>query len=178
MKSLLPWTAALALLGGGCHEPNDETAPPELQTAETKGNPEEPFIHMTDNALLADMTVSDIHFLPHRAALNSLGEQRLRRLATLMEQYGGTIRFDTGLTDKKLIEVRTEKVIAFLASTGLDTTREIVKQDLPGGHGMDANEVILIKIHEATYTPGKSGGGSNGASGTSSGLLKGSGSGN
>lgn len=176
MKSLLPWTAALALLCGGCHDPNGETEPPEMEPAEAKGDPNEPFVHMADNALLADMTVSDIHFLPHRAALNSLGEQRLRRLATLMQEHGGTIRFDTGLADKKLIEARTEKVIAFLASTGLDTTKEIVKPDLPGGQGMDANEVILIKTHEATYTPGKPGGANSGSTG--SGLLKGSGSGN
>jgi hypothetical protein len=109
--------------------------------------------YMTDNALLADMTVSDMHFLPHRAQLTDLGQQRLSRLASLLDAYGGTIRFNTALTDEELITKRTETIVDFLSEAGIDTTREVVKRDMPGGEGMQATEAILIKTNEGMYNP-------------------------
>lgn len=111
------------------------------------------FVYMTDNALLADMTVADRHFLPHRALLSTLGELRLRRLVSLMDAYGGTIRFSTNSTDGELTQQRINTVMEFLAQAGVDTTSEVVVQDMPGGRGMDAAEVILIKANEGTYKP-------------------------
>jgi len=113
---------------------------------------------MNDNALLADMTVSDIHFHPHRPTLNTLGQQRLSRLVSLIEVHGGTIRFNTDVDDKELIQKRTDAILAFLAEAGVDTTGQVLVEDLPGGRGMDASEVILIKVFEATYQPEGAGG--------------------
>ena len=110
---------------------------------------------MTDNALLADMTVNDSHFLPHRVLLNDLGVQRLNRLASLMDSYGGTIRFNTELTAEDLIARRVEVIVDYLAEAGIDTTREVVVQDMSGGKGMPATEAILIKQKEGTYDPDK-----------------------
>ena len=111
------------------------------------------FTYMADNALLADMTVNDTHFLPHRALFNDLGERRLARLASLMEAYGGTIRFNTDLTDQDLVDQRVAMVVDFLAGAGIDTTEEVVTEDMPGGHGMPAAEAILIKAKQGTYDP-------------------------
>ncbi|MBU0638579.1 MAG: hypothetical protein KKB50_06920 [Planctomycetes bacterium] len=156
MKRLLVWAACVGLLGAACNSPNARlNAPPHgipPATHELQGT----YVYMNDNALLEDMAVSDVHFLPHRRLLNTLGEERLLRLASLVEAYGGTIRFSTALEDEALIEERTETILAFLAEAGLDTTAELLRRDLPGGRGLDANEVILIKANEATYKVKKS----------------------
>ena len=108
---------------------------------------------------LADMTVTDIHFVPNRAALNTLGEERLCRLAALMEIYGGTIRLNTSLTDEALVKERLEQVTKYLAEAGIDTTGHAVVLGMPDGRGMSADEAILIKQNEGTYKPKKSAGG-------------------
>lgn len=157
MDRVLVGLAAATLLSAGCAEYDKRlNAPPHGQPVETN-DMQGTFVYMTDNALLTDMTVSDVHFLPHRAQLSTLGEQRLARLVSLMEAYGGTIRFSSSLTDKELIRARLSTVRDFLAEAGVDTTAEAVREDLPGGRGMDAGEVILIKANEATYAPRKSG---------------------
>lgn len=155
MCRLLILTFAVSLLVVGCNTPGTRlNAPPHGQpyeTADIQGT----FVYMTDNALLADMTVGDMHFLPHRATLNDLGVQRLRRLASLMDAYGGVVRFNSELDDEELIARRAEVIVDFLAEAGVDTTREVVVEDMPGGRGMLAREVILIRANEGTYKPGK-----------------------
>ena len=147
--------ATLSLLAAGCNAPGERlNAPPHgqpYQTTDLQGT----FTYMADNALLADMSVCDMHFLPHRAILNDLGVQRLSRLASLMEAYGGTIRFNTELTDEKLIARRADEIVGFLAQAGIDTTRDVVERDMPGGDGMPATEAILIRASLGTYVPNK-----------------------
>ncbi|MFQ5806122.1 MAG: hypothetical protein ACE5I3_06710 [Phycisphaerae bacterium] len=155
MHRLLIVTVTAPLLAAGCNTPGARlNAPPHGQpyaTADLQGT----YAYMSDNALLADMTVSDMHFLPDRSLLSDLGIQRLNRLALLMEAYGGTIRFNTELTDEDLIARRTGVIMDFLAQAGVDTTREVVLRDMPGGEGMPAAEAILIKAEEGTYKPKK-----------------------
>lgn len=155
MNRLLIVTIAVSLLTVGCNTPGARlNAPPHGQPYETT-DMQGTFVYMTDNALLADMTVNDSHFLPHRALLNDLGLQRLDRLASLMEAYGGTIRFNSDLTDEDLIARRVEVIVDVLAQAGIDTTPEAVVHEMPGGRGMQATEAILIKTHEGTYDPKK-----------------------
>lgn len=152
MMRLLVWSAAAGLLcTTACNSPSARlNAPPHgepYETHEMQGT----FTYMVDNALLADMTVSDMHFLPHRAQLSDLGMERLNRLASLIEAYGGTIRFNSDLEDRALIDQRLTTVCEYLAEAGMDTTSEIVKEDMPGGRGMDAGQVILIRKNEGAY---------------------------
>lgn len=148
--------ATTILVGSGCETTGTRLNAPPHGTAENVHPMQSMYTHMADNALLADMTISDVHFVPHRAMLNSLGEQRLSRLASLMEMYGGVIRFDTTVEDPELVDQRMATVVDYLCETGLDTSAELVRQDLPGGRGLDATEVILIKLMEGTYQPGDS----------------------
>jgi hypothetical protein len=169
MHRLLTFAVAASLLAGGCNTPGARLNAPPHGPAYTAADLQGTFTYMTDNALLADMTVCDMHFLPHRALLNDLGVQRLNRLAALMEAYGGTIRFNTALTDEDLIARRTGVIMDFLAQAGVDTTREVVMRDMAGGEGMSAREAILIKAEEGTYDPKKKA--SFGAAGTT-GMMK------
>lgn len=165
MRQMLVTSIAAALLCAGCSEPEKRlNAPPHGRSAATS-DLQGTFVYMHDNALLADMTVSDVHFLPHRPVLSTVGEERVSRLAQLLDAYGGTIRFNSDETDKELRGARLETVRRHLADAGLDTTAEIVRDDLPGGRGMDAGEAVLIKLNEGTYKPKRSAGG--GGSGTS-----------
>ncbi len=116
------------------------------------------YTHMTDNALLEDMSVSDMHFLPHRAQLSPLGEQRLERLAALISAFGGQVRYSTDSQDEQLVARRLREIKRFLGEAGVDTTGAIVVLDHPGGAGMMATEAVLIKKEEGTYKPRRSGG--------------------
>jgi hypothetical protein len=146
-------TALALVLVSGCMEPNRRlNAPPHglpYKTADMQGT----VVYMADNAMLEMMTVSDMHFLPERSILTGLGQQRLSRLASLMQAYGGMIRFNTDLQDKDLIAARMDTIVDFLAEAGIDTTTEVVVQDIPGGRGMPASEAILIRAKEGTYQP-------------------------
>ncbi len=155
MKRLIPLAIPLALVCGACQQPQTRLNAPPHGYSEQKSRMHNMYTHMGDNALLEDMSLNDAHFVPHRPMLNSLGEERLRRLALLMHEYGGTIRMGTDLTNEHLIHDRLDCVIDFLAEAGLDTTADIVQRDLAGGHGMDAKQAIVIRKHEATYDPNR-----------------------
>jgi len=94
------------------------------------------YVYMTDNALLADMTVTDVHFLPHRPLLNELGRERLARLASLIQAYGGQVRLDTDSPDEALVNARLNTIADFLRDAGLDTGQALVVRDQAGGRGM------------------------------------------
>lgn len=143
------------LLVWGCHEPTERLNAPPHGESDNVSDLQGTFVYMTDNALLANMTVSDMHFLPHRALLSPTGEERVRRLASLMEAYGGTIRFNTDEEDVALVDARLKTVVDYLAEVGVDTTKPVVQRDLPGGRGLDANQAIMIKAAQGGFTPKK-----------------------
>ena len=155
MRALMICVLALTVASVGCNSPTPRINAPPHGTAEKVNPLQSTYVYMSDNALLADMTVSDIHFFPDRPLLNSLGEQRLSRLASLMDAYGGKIRFSTDSRDKDLVAGRIAAVTDYLREAGVDVLADVVERDEPGGRGMDATEVMLIKQNEGTYKPGK-----------------------
>lgn len=171
-RALLVSVVVLCAACGACQKPAARlNAPPHGPAAE-KTPMEAEYAQMIVNALLADMVVTDSHFLPNRAILNSLGQERLIHLAMLLHEYGGTVRFSTDETDKALVADRTKLILTFLGDQGVDVNSSVVVQDMPGGRGMDANEAILIKVNEGTYHPktsaGQTGGGTSKTSSTMS----------
>lgn len=134
-------------------------APPH-GTAEEASPLRAEFVQMEDNALLADMCLTDVHFVPHRAMLNALGEARLARLAALLEVYGGSVRFSTDETDTKLTDERVARIREYLTEVGVDTSAERVAVGLPADRGMDATQAVLIKVNEGTFKPKKQSAGS------------------
>lgn len=142
-----------ALLIAGCSSSSARLNAPPHGVAESVHDMQGTFVYMADNALLADMSVSDMHFLPHRAMLTSVGEQRLNRLAQLLNAYGGSIRFNSNLNDEVLIDKRLKATVEYLSELGIDTSSEVVSRGMRGGSGLDATEVILIKESEGTYDP-------------------------
>lgn len=154
----------LGLACGACQKPAVRLNAPPHGTAEEKSPLEAEYAQMIVNALLADMVVTDNHFVPNRAILNSLGQERLIQLAALLQEFSGTVRFSTNETDKALVSARTKQILTFLSDQGIAADSSVLVQDMPGGRGMDANEAILIKVNEGTYRPKSGAGRAGGAS--------------
>lgn len=95
---------------------------------------------MVDNAILSDMSVSDSHFIPHTAEISGTGEKRLDRMASLLNTYGGTVRYATSLADEEMIKNRIEHVREYLALVGCDMSRTDISVMEPGGRGMPGHE--------------------------------------
>ena len=111
---------------------------------ESRDAPRSHLAYMVDNAILHDMSVADLHFVPHSAELNGTGVARLDRMAKLVDVYGGTVRYETALTDQFLISQRIENVREYLSVTGCDMGRVDVRAMISGGRGMPADEAIKI----------------------------------
>ncbi|MGB2985919.1 MAG: hypothetical protein WBE26_08550 [Phycisphaerae bacterium] len=98
--------------------------------------------HMIDNAILRDMSVADIHFIPHTGELSGIGEARLNRMATLLDTYGGTVRYETLEDDEALIEQRLGHVREYLELTGCNMGRVEVAAMMSGGRGLPGDEAV------------------------------------
>ena len=140
-------------IGSGCASPLPDrlNAPPQGQPPAAHAMQED-YVHMVDNALLADMSMSSVHFVPHRAELNALGVRRLMRYASILKVYGGTLRYDGPEPDQELRENRLEQIRGFLAASGLEPDQFEVDQGMAGGAGMAAAE--SVDVRKATRGPG------------------------
>lgn len=138
--------AVLALSGSACNRPLTATDLILQRMDETRGVTAANYTYMVDNAVLHDMALADIHFVPHTSELSGTGAARLDRLAPLLEAYGGTVRYDTLLTEDALLGSRLDHVREYLALTGCDMDRVEVEAMLSGGRGMPADDAIKIKV--------------------------------
>lgn len=146
----------------GCNEPKDRVNTPLHGPGGGINDMQGTLVYMSDNALLADMSMSDMHFYPHRPRLNEVGQERLCRLISLIEAYGGAIRFSSSVEDENLSRARLQTVTSFMQDAGLNVTAENLTEGLPGGRGMDAPQAIMIKLNEGSYIPPKKAGGASG----------------
>jgi hypothetical protein len=129
----------------GCQDPSPRSnAPPQGVSA----NPHElgeNYVHMVDNALLADMSMSEVHFVPHAHELNALGVRRLNRLAQILKIYGGTVNYDGTEPDRDLRQERVERIEEYLLASGVGADTFEVQQDVAGSDGMDAIEAVAVR---------------------------------
>ncbi len=110
--------------------------------------------YMVDNAMLHDMSIADIHFVPHTSELSGTGIVKLDRFAILLDTYGGTLRYDTFIEDEELIEQRLEHTREYLAMAGCDMSRVRVETMMPGGRGLPAVDAIEAKERAETQASG------------------------
>lgn len=159
---------ALSLLVGCRSSPSMGrlNAPPQGES-DRGAELQKPFVYMVDNALLHDMSVVDLHFVPHTAELNGTGAARLTRMARLLNVYGGIVRYETEQTDDALITRRIAHVHEYLADAGCDMSRVEVKSMLSGGRGIRATDAIRI-LEEGTINDLQSGAAGSGQPGSTS----------
>jgi hypothetical protein len=84
----------LTVAVGACTQPSKRlNAPPQGHTCHPS-DMQTFYTPMVDQAMLSDMSMSSVHFVPHQSELNANGVRRLERYATIMKTYGGTLRYD------------------------------------------------------------------------------------
>ncbi len=145
---------AVGLLSG-CQHFGEEFHESNITLHNARANSDARLQSMVDNASLNDMSIADIHFVPHTNVLNSLGEQRLQRYAEMLMFQGGTLRLQTRVTDEDFNLDRIESITNFLASAGIADGRIAAEPGLRGGRGIKAVEAILVK--ERAFAPEQQG---------------------
>lgn len=125
----------------GCAQPEPQrlNAPPQ---GEGPAHPpwSDCYASHNDQGMMADMSLADIHFVPHYADLSGAGVARLERYAELLATSGGTLHYTPSIQDEPLIEARLTCARAFLeqAAPGDQPIKIVV--GLPGGRGMSVAE--------------------------------------
>jgi hypothetical protein len=138
---------------------------------------------MTDNAMLADLSITDIHFLPQQAELSGLGEARLERYAELLEGRRATLHYVTALSDEDLLNRRLEAARQFLAARASQSAAIEIALGLRSGppfpvrEGIGVRDTGIAGYGERKEAPARrgGGGGSGGAAGGGGGYSGGGG---
>jgi hypothetical protein len=99
---------------------------------------------MVHNAMLSDMSVSTIHFVPHTTRLNSLGTQRLDKYAEMLAEHGGTLHLQSA-GDTEFIRDRMNTVVEYLAAAGVTRNRIGIRPGAAQGRGLAAAEAIEVR---------------------------------
>ena len=145
MRGLLVRMLAVTMLAAwGCEGDGYKTAT-QLQVAEIEAMKLRSRAYeqnMKDNALLADMSLAEYHFIPHSDELSGSGVARLDRMAILLDTYGGTVWYEARIRDEDLIKQRIEHVREYLAMTGCNVDRVKIETGLAGGEGMMASRAL------------------------------------
>jgi len=131
------------ILATGCGY--DKTAPEPASTRRRIDWPSNAsFQAQADNAVLCSMTVADIHFVPYRSELNSLGRARLAAIASYLELYGGQVIVDSRQSDEVTRQERLASVRQFLLGQGLDDESLAITSGLTRGRGQNATEAAIF----------------------------------
>ena len=132
--------AMIALLTIACH--------PVQQRVETMANQptatETATRNMVDNGRGRTLAIADVHFIPHSSEISGLGEATLERFAPYLETYGGTLRYETYLTNEKLVVKRIAHAREYLALIGCDVDRIHIRAMMSGGRMITAVDAIKI----------------------------------
>jgi hypothetical protein len=100
------------------------------------------YAYHNDQGIVHDMSIADIHFVPHSADLSGTGVARLERLAELLADAGGTVYYDTAMADRELVDRRLETAHAFLAECRAGRHEVAVALGAAGGPGMGFREAV------------------------------------
>jgi hypothetical protein len=137
---------ALVLGGLACSVPDKERMnSPPIGYAEPQNSMSEYFAYHNDQGMIHDMSIADIHFVPHTAELSATGQARLERYSELLATRGGTIHYDPSVRDEKMVQARLDTANEFLKQTAPGTKTTTVALGLSGGRGMNTKEASLGK---------------------------------
>ena len=134
--------SVVLVAGAACNQPLTTTGVQETRMEEARSRPQAHFTHMVDNAIAQDMSIADFHFVVHTSELSGAGVNRLDRMAPFLSTYGGTVRYETFITNEELIKQRLEHVREYLAMIDCDMSRVDVTTMISGGRGMPARKAI------------------------------------
>lgn len=137
---------AVALLGVafGCSNPARTNLGTPINVEDARPDVEVYLKGMADNGAMQDMSVADIHFVPHTSELSGTGVHRLDQLTPTLRTYGGKLRYETYALDEELVASRLLHVSEYLEDAGLDMDRVEVVAMISGGRGLNATEAMRI----------------------------------
>src|SRR5262245_48631541 len=110
-----PLAAALLLVPLGCQQPHTRMNAPPQGESSRRSRLQQNYAYMSDNAMLQEMCLYDIHFVPNQARLSGTGEARLERYVELLCDTGGTLNYLPPADDENLTKARLESAKKFLA---------------------------------------------------------------
>lgn len=132
---------------GGCNGSlmkRSTDLPPEFVN-DSREHSKARFAYMADNAMMHDLAISDVHFIPHSSELSGSGVSKLDRLAPMLNTYGGVLNYDTDVTDKALVQARIQHVREYLSLAGCAMDKVEVKPGLAQGRGAPAERAIQVE---------------------------------
>lgn len=145
------WVACFFILTPACSNPHPHervNQPPQGDTDRTSSISDF-YVYMSDNALMAERLVTDLHFLPQSDQLSGLGETRLGRYTELMKHDGGMLHYLPSTADEDLIARRLETIRSYLHecmgdAEGVDGIN--VNTGLAEATAPDARNLILVRL--------------------------------
>jgi len=143
----------VSLLGGvavavlaGCHGDYRTATQRNMDQMDRElAAPRDYFVNQVDNAILHDMSLADFHFIPHSKELSGSGVARLDRMALMLDTYGGTVRYETGITDEALIKGRLDNVKEYLTLVGVSMEKVALATSLSGGRGGSVRDALAAQ---------------------------------
>lgn len=148
---MLAITLILGISSGACTGEGDRFTEIDRRGAEAREQMNARIETLKDNALVSDLSMAGIHFVPHTDELNSLGQYRLQRFAELLRDRGGTLYLDSATSEEALDKARLQSMSNFLASAGVSKSRITTQMGMRVGRGMAAVEAIQVK--ERAFQP-------------------------
>jgi hypothetical protein len=148
------WPVLLPLISGCPPTENSRlNAPPQGESADAPTVLGENYAYHNDQGMMADMSIADLHFVPHGTELSGVGIARLERYAELLASSGGTIHYSTATRDPELASRRVSVANNFLRQSIPGARPIVVVLGLPGGRGMPAKEAIADSAVARTAEP-------------------------
>lgn len=144
LVSLLSGVAVVVL--AGCHGDCRTATQQNMDRMDREqAAPRDYLANQVDNAILHDMSLADFHFIPHSKELSGSGVARLDRMALMLDTYGGTVRYETALTDKALIKGRLDNVKEYLTLVGVSMEKVALTTALSGGRGGVVRDALVAQ---------------------------------
>lgn len=148
----------LVTAAGGCQQPKPHqrlNTPPQGESPH-KSKHQASYKAMNDNALLADMAMYELHFMPHQSQLTRAGETRVKRYAELLKDSGGTLAYESQQEDRKLNAARLDAIRRCLAEAGVKDKKIDVKVGMGGATGTDPAQAMIARQTGTTIPKPKS----------------------
>ena len=98
-----------------------------------------------ENAIIAQHSLYSYHFVNNSDQLNELGRRDLSILAKHFKEYPGQLDIGRDGTSENLYKARVAYVAEQLKKAGVDISKLVISDGLPGGSGMVSNDVVQIK---------------------------------
>lgn len=98
-----------------------------------------------ENAIVTQHTLYPYHFINNSEQLNELGHRDLSILIEHFKEYPGQLNVQQGHMDYNLYRARLAFVSQELQDAGIDMTKVSIVDGMPGGDGMETDEVIEIQ---------------------------------